>query len=272
MGRGRRSAQEVHHLTHRFETGRRLPGETGEPIFRSKDHRTGLDNARTAILKSMSIKDGWTVIRVRGSRGLPAIGGAEFLSCVAALRSGLGDSRWHHQWTPDSPSGVCDGLRVELPFGSPELQELLQALEDRLPPPDGIFAEPMVAASELDPIQSSEEVDEFLDILWRYSDFLVDLRARNSQLTTADIRELTPGAFLTFVTKDRRHLETAMDEQSVSNVPTVSFGRFLGLIRSTDLRYRIPPANRSEAVQAARLHILAGCTFASRYYPFRSAG
>jgi hypothetical protein len=60
-----------------------------------------------------------------------------------------------------------------------------------------------------------------------------------------------------------------MDEQGVTAVPTVSFGKAMGVIREAGLKYRIPPGERAEACAAARIHHLAGCTFASRYYPFR---
>jgi hypothetical protein len=173
---------------------------------------------------------------------------------------------------PDVPGGTRDGLRVELPFRSPELARVVEALEARVPPPDSVFAEPLSGEADLDSVQSDEEMEACLDMLWRYSEFLADLRVRNPQVTTASIRDLTPGAFLTFVTADRRHLEKAMYAQSLSDLPTGSFGRAMGLIREAGLRYSAPPSDRAEASSAARIHHLAGCTFASRYYPFRKVG
>lgn len=217
----------------------------------------------------MVINDKWSVIRVRGGRGLPTIGGAEFPGCLAAVRLKLGEARWHYRWVADPATQTRDGLRVQLGFGTPELDRVSRALEGRMPPPDGVYGEPLMAADDLDPIQTSEDLDDFLDLLWGYSEFLADLEARNPSITTAAIRDITLGAFLTFVTRDHRHLETAMDESSVGSVPTVALGRVLGLVQKANLQYRIPPTNRTEALQAARIHHLAGCTFASSYYPFR---
>lgn len=213
----------------------------------------------------------WSVLRVRGSRGLPALDGAEFLSCLAAIRGALEGIRWHHRWVADASGTSRDGLRIEAAFGSDGAARVAQALESRVPPPDTVFAEPLRTETDLDAVQSEEELDACLELLWRYSEFLADLRQRNPQLTASSIRDLTPGAFLTFVTGDRRHLETAMDEQGVSAVPTVSLGRVLGLLRQAGLTYRVPPADRAETCSAARIHHLTGCTFASRYYPFRRA-
>jgi hypothetical protein len=218
----------------------------------------------------MTIGD-WTVVRVRGGRGLPSIDGAEFLSCIAAIRGEFAEARWHYRWVADAAETVRDGLRIQLPFGSPELANVVVALEDTIPPPDTVFSEPLRSEADLDPIQSSEEIEDCLELLWRYSEFLADLRVRNHGLTAAGIRDLTPGALLTFVTGDRRHLERAMDDQSISAVPAVSFGAVIGLVRQAGLRYAIPPEDRDEACAAARVHHLAGCTFASQYYPFRRA-
>ncbi|MDP2471022.1 MAG: hypothetical protein Q8W46_09155 [Candidatus Palauibacterales bacterium] len=211
----------------------------------------------------------WTVVRIHGNRGLPALDGGEFLGCIASVRGELAETRWHHRWVPDSSGQARDGLRVELPYGSAEMKRLLKALEDRIPPPDTVDCEPLRKQVDLDNVQSEEELEVCLEVLWRYSEFISDLWARNPALTATSIRDLTPGAFLSFVTGDRRHLERAMDEQAVANVPAVAFGRAMGLIREARLKYHIPPSNRDEASAAARIHHLAGCTFASRYYPFR---
>ncbi len=149
---------------------------------------------------------------------------------------------------------------------------VVQALESKIPPPDTLYAEPLSQEMDLDDVQTNEEMEFCLEMLWRYSEYLADLRGRNPSLTVSGIRDLTPGAFLTFVTGDRRHLESAMDEQGVRSVPTVAFGRAFGLIREAGLRYQAPPRDRDDACSAARIHHLAGCTFASRYYPFRRAG
>jgi len=150
--------------------------------------------------------------------------------------------------------------------------KVLRALEGMIPPPDSVYAEPLRKDLDLDDVQNEEEMEACLELLWRYSEFMADLRGRNPSLTASNIRDLTPGAFLTFVTGDRRHLEKAMDEQAVTNVPTVAFGRAMGLVREARLRYQAPPTTREDACAAARIHHLAGCTFASRYYPFRRIG
>jgi len=181
-------------------------------------------------------------------------------------------ARWHYRWVPDAGNTARDGLRIELKHGSPELAGVLLALEQRIPPPDSVEAEPLVRELDLDDVQSEEEMEVCLDLLWRYSEFASDLRVRNPGLSSSSLRDLTPGAFLTFVTGDRRHLEKAMDEQGVTNVPVVAFGRAVGMIREAGLRYRIPPTDADDACAAARIHHLAGCTFASRYYPFRRTG
>lgn len=211
----------------------------------------------------------WTVIRVRGSRGLPALDGAGFLSCVASIRGEMKGVRWHYRWLPDSGQLSRDGLRVELRHGSSGMSRVVKALEDKIPPPDTVDSEPLRMDLDLDDVQTDEEMELCLDLLWKYSDFLADLRARNPRLTASNLRDLTPGAFLTFVTADRRHLEKAMEAVGATNIPTVSFGKAVGSIREAQLIYHVPPAGRTEACAAARIHHLAGCTFASRYYPFR---
>ena len=75
---------------------------------------------------------------------------------------------------------------------------------------------------DLDDVQNEEEMDSCLSMLWRYSEFAADLRARNPSITASNIRDLTPGAFLTFVTGDRRHLERALGDVAASNVPAVA--------------------------------------------------
>jgi len=165
-----------------------------------------------------------------------------------------------------------DGLRVEFPHGSKEMKQVLRALEGRIPPPDSVFAEPLNRELDLDDVQTDEEMETCLEMLWRYSEFIVELRHRNPGLTTSRIESLTPGALRTFVTGNRRHLEKTMDELGLVSVPAVPFGRAVGLIREADLEYRVPPRSRDEASSAARIHHLAGCTFASRYYPFSRIG
>ena len=214
----------------------------------------------------------WTVVRIRGNRGLPALDGAGFLGCVASIRGEMDGARWHYRWVSDPGQAVRDGLRVEFRHGSPEMARVLLALEGRIPPPDSVYAEPMRKDLDLDDVQNEEEMEVCLELLWRYSEFMADLRGRNPGLTVTGIRDLTPGAFLTFVTGDRRHLEKAMDEQEVASVPAVAFGRAMGLVREARLRYQAPATGREDACAAARIHHLAGCTFASRYYPFRRTG
>lgn len=181
-------------------------------------------------------------------------------------------TRWHFRWVPGPGNTARDGLRVELPHDSPEMKKVLRALEGKVPPPDTVFAEPLHREMDLDDVQTDLEMEDCLEMLWRYSEFIVDLRLRNPSLTASRIESLTPGAFLTFVTGNRRHLETAMDEHGLVNVPAVPLGKAIGLIRAADLDYRVPPANRREACSAARVHHLAGCTFASRFYPFSRIG
>lgn len=152
------------------------------------------------------------------------------------------------------------------------MNRVLQALEGRIPPPDSVDAEPLRVEVDLDDVQSEEEMDTCLDLLWRYSEFITDLRTRNPSISATNIRDLTPGAFLTCVTGDRRHLEQAMDAIGVTNVPAVAFGRAVGLIREARLEYRAPPSSRADASAAARIHHLAACTFGSRFYPYRRTG
>jgi hypothetical protein len=152
------------------------------------------------------------------------------------------------------------------------MARLTRALEGRIPPPNSLVSEPLRTELDLDDVQSEAEMDVCLDLLWRYSQFMADLRARNPGLTTAGIRDLTPSALLTFVTGDRRHLESAMGNMAVSNIPSVAFGRAVGLIREARLRYHLPPVDREDACAAARIHHLAACTFGSSHYPFRRAG
>ncbi|MCL7970931.1 MAG: hypothetical protein M8866_02415 [marine benthic group bacterium] len=214
----------------------------------------------------------WTVIRIRGHRGLPALDGAEFLSCVTTVRGAIDPVRWHYRYVPGPEGQVRDGLRVELPQRSPQVKRIVAELEDRIPPPDTVFAEPMRKQLDLDDVQSDEDMELCLDLLWRYSEFLSDLRSRNPGLTASVIQELTPGALLTFVTCDRRHLEAALDGKGVVNRSSVAFGRVMSLVREADLYYKAPPDNRLDARAAARIHHLAACTFASRFYPYRRSG
>jgi hypothetical protein len=152
------------------------------------------------------------------------------------------------------------------------MERVLRALEGKIPPPESVYAEPLRREVDLDGVQTDEEMETCLEMLWRYSEFVVELRSRNRGLTTSRIDSLTPGAFLTFVTGNRRHLEMAMEEQALPAVPAVPFGKAIGLIREADLEYRVPPNSREEACAAARIHHLAACTFASRYYPFSRIG
>jgi hypothetical protein len=214
----------------------------------------------------------WTVVRVRGHRGPPALDGAGFLGCLALIRGVLGEARWHYRWVSDPGHPSRDGLRVEFRHGSAEVDRVLRALEGRIPPPDSVDAEPLRKELDLDDVQTEEEMEVCLDLLWRFSEFTADLKARNPALDASSIRDLTPGTFLTCVTGDRRHLEQATDEIGVTSVPAVAFGRAAGLIREARLRYRVPPASREDASAAARIHHIAACTLGSRYYPFRRVG
>ena len=211
---------------------------------------------------------GWTVLRIRGDRGMPALDGLQFLSCIAGIREALGDRRWHYAWRPDRKNGIYDGLRIEVPYGSPERDEVKELLEMRIPPPDTVIAEPMRVEADLDNVQDELEMDAFLTLLWRHSEFITDLRVRNSQVKQRGFINLTGGAFLAFVTGSRRHLDIAMEREGFNSVPTVGVGRVLSLLQGAPIPYRIPPRDHEEAVNAARIHHLAGCTFASGFYPF----
>ncbi len=210
----------------------------------------------------------WTVFRVRGDRGHLGLDATDFLSCLAALRDEFGDVRWHYRWAMLANRGEVDGLRVEVPFESASRRRIGAALERRIPPPDSIVAEPLRRDLDLDPIQTDDEMETCLALLWRWSELLCDLRTRNPGAAARQYQALTPGAFLAFVTGDRRHLERAAEEQGFGALPAVPFSRVLGLLRAMPLSYRVPPLSRDEAVGAARIHHLAGCTLAGEYYPF----
>ena len=213
----------------------------------------------------------WTVLRIRGDRGAPTLGAVQFLGCIHAMREVLGDSRWHFRWELTRGSTEYDGFRFEAPFGSPAQKEITNAFEARVPPPDAVVAEPMRPEADLDPIQTDAELEECLDLLWRYSEFVLELRSRNSGLQARQIQRLTPGALLTFVTGDRRHLERALENSNIGSLPAVPFSRFMAKLGTAPLSYRIPPRSREEAVDTARIHHLTGCTFASEFYPFAKA-
>jgi len=207
-------------------------------------------------------------LRIRGEKGLPALEGLQFLSCVAAIRDSLGERRWHYAWNADRQNGQIDGLRVEVKYDSPERDQIKDVLEMKVPPPDSVEAEPMRIESDLDNVQTEAEMEGFLTLLWRYSDFLVDLRVRNPQVNQRGFTTLSGGAFLTFVTGSRRHLALALERASFNSVPTVAIGRVLGLLQDQTIPYRLPPRDHEEAVNAARIHHLASCTFSSSFYPF----
>jgi hypothetical protein len=211
---------------------------------------------------------GWTVLRIRGDRGMPALDSLQFLSCISGIRESLGDRRWHYVSKPDRNNGLYDGLRVEVPFRGPGQDRVKELLEMKIPPPDSVVAEPMHLAADLDGIQDEAEMDAFLTLLWRHSEFIADLRARNPHVTLGGFMNLTGGAFLAFVTGSRRHLDIAMEREGFHSVPTVGMGRLLSLLQGAPIPYRIPPRDHEEAVSAARIHHLAGCTFASGFYPF----
>ena len=211
---------------------------------------------------------GWTVLRVRGERGLPALDGLQFISCIAAIRDSLGERRWHYSWNPDPRNEQYDGLRVEVDYDCPERDQIKDGLEMKIPPPDSVVAEPLRFESDLDSVQTEGEMDAFLTLLWRYSDFLADLRIRNPQVSQRAFASLSGGAFLTFVTGSRRHLDLAMERASFHSVPKVALSRVLSSLQGSSMPYRIPPRDHEEAVNAARIHHLAGCTFGSSFYPF----
>lgn len=214
----------------------------------------------------------WTIFRVRGERGAPALDVAQFLGCVGAVRAALDGTRWHVQWSGAPDRGEVDGLRVELPFDTTARRRIGEQLESRIPPPDSVVAEPLRREVDLDPVQSEQEMEACLELLWRWSDLLCDLRTRNPGALPRQFLGLTPGAFLTFVTGDRRHFERVADEQGLGSVPAVPFGRVTALLGRMPLAYRVPPRDRDEAVAAVRIHHLAGCTAASEFYPFSRSG
>lgn len=209
----------------------------------------------------------WTILRIRGARGLPTLDAVQFLGCVQAIRPLLANSRWHFRWTPVHRNTEFDGLRFEAPFGSPAQREIAAAFESRIPPPDTVVAEPLRPEIDLDPVQDEGELEDCLGLLWRYSEFVSDLRTRNPGAQARQIQGLAPGALLTFVTGDRRHLERALETSGIGTLPAVPFSRFLSELSANPLSYRIPPQSRAEAVDTARVHHLAGCTFASDFYP-----
>lgn len=213
----------------------------------------------------------WTVIRIRGGRELPSLDAVQFLGCVAAVRESLADTRWHLQWTLVNRRTEYDGLRVEVPYGSKARKTLVSEFEARVPPPDSVTCEPMRMETDLDSIQTEAELDVCLDLLWRYSELISDLRTRNPGVHARQIQGLTPGALLTFVTGDRRHFERALQSLGIGQLPAVPFSKLMVLVSEASLVYRIPPMSRDEAVSAARIHRLAGCTFAAEFYPFTKA-
>jgi hypothetical protein len=194
--------------------------------------------------------------------------GGQFLGLVSALRELVGGARWHFRWEPIPGRAEMDGLRVEIPFASEGRREVGRALESRIPPPARIVAEPLRRAVDLDPVQTDDEMDVCVDLLWRWSDLLADLRVRNPGATQRQLQALTPGAFRTFVTGDRRHFEAAMDQAGFGSLPPVPWSRFASLLSPMNLWYRVPPGSREDAVFAARIHHLAACTFAGDFYPF----
>ena len=213
----------------------------------------------------------WTVIRIRGGRELPSLDAVQFLGCVAAVRESLADTRWHLQWTLVNRRTEYDGLRVELPHGSKARKKLVSEFEARVPPPDSVVCEPLHPETDLDSIQTEAELDICLDLLWRYSELISDLRTRNPGVHARQIQGLTPGALLTFVTGDRRHFERSLESSGIGQLPAVPFSKLMTLVNEVSLSYRIPPVSRDEAVSAARIHRLAGCTLAAEFYPFTKA-
>jgi len=213
----------------------------------------------------------WTVLRITGDRGLPSLGAVQFLGCVAAVRESLADARWHIQWTLVNRRTEYDGLRVEVPYRSKARKTLVSEFEARVPPPDSVTCEPLHLETELDSIQTEAELDACLDLLWRYSELISDLRTRNPGIQARQIQALTPGALLTFITGDRRHFERAIQSLGIGQLPAVPFSKLMGLVSEASLVYRIPPTSRDESVSAARIHRLAGCTFAAEFYPFTKA-
>jgi len=213
----------------------------------------------------------WTVIRIKGARGAPSLDGMQFLGCVSAVREFLTDTRWHFQWESASRRTEYDGLRVEVPFSTKARKKFVAEFEARVPPPDTVVSEPLHLETDLDSIQTEPELDACLDLLWRYSELVSELRTRNPGAHPRQIQDLTPGALLTFVTGDRRHFERALEAGGLGQVPAVPFSKAMALVKEAALSYRIPPESRDEAVAAARIHHLAGCTFAAKFYPFTRA-
>jgi len=210
----------------------------------------------------------WTILRIRGARGAPSLDAVGFLGCVAAVRESLADTRWHFQWTLVNRRAEYDGLRVEVPFGTKVCKKIVADLEKRVPPPDSVVSEPLRPETDLDSIQTEAELDFCFDLLWRYSELISDLRTRNPGVQPRQIKGLTPGALLTFVTGDRRHFERALESSGIGQLPAVPFSKLMVLVNEASLTYRIPPVSRDEAVEAARIHHLAGCTLAAEFYPF----
>jgi hypothetical protein len=213
----------------------------------------------------------WTVIRIKGTRAAPSLDSVQFLGCVSAVREFLVDTRWHFQWALVNRRTEYDGLRVEVPYGTKASRKIVAEFEARVPPPDSVVCEPLHPETDLDSIQTEAELDICLDLLWRYSEFISDLRTRNPGVQPRQIQGLTPGALLTFVTGDRRHFERALESSGVGQLPAVPFSKVMALVNEASLSYRIPPVSRDEAVSAARIHHLSGCTFAAEFYPFTRA-
>ena len=65
--------------------------------------------------------------------------------------------------------------------------------------------------------------------------------------------------------------ERALQSSGIGQLPAVPFSKVMALVHAASLSYRIPPESRDEAVSAARIHHLAGCTFAAEFYPFTKA-
>ncbi len=202
---------------------------------------------------------------------MPSLDAAEFLGCVAAVREAIADTRWHFQWTLANRRTEYDGLRVEVRYGTQARKEIMRQFEARVPPPDTVVCEPLRPEIDLDPIQTEAELDFCLDLMWRYSELILDLKTRNPGTQSRQIQALTPGALLTFVTGDRRHFERALESSGVAQLPAVPFSKLMALVTEASLSYRIPPVSRDEAVGAARIHHLAGCTLAAEFYPFTRA-
>ena len=213
----------------------------------------------------------WTVMRIKGARGAPSLDAVQFLGCVSAVRESFADTRWHFQWSLVNRRTEYDGLRVELPYATKASKKIVAEFEARVPPPDSVVCEPLRPETDLDSIQTEAELDACLDLLWRYSEFMTDLRTRNPGVHPRQIQRLTPGALLTFVTGDRRHFERALQSSGIGQLPAVPFSKVMALVNAASLSYRIPPESRDEAVSAARIHHLAGCTFAAEFYPFTRA-